>query len=184
MLRHSLILSLILLIISCSEEEVGIESDTDSNAETTEVVVEESLPEIAPYVVATQDADIFINSDKNSGTVTEAKAGDVFTLNEVSGDWYEIYMFSGEPRYLKQSVANDTTESPEIPASVVKACQEIVNAEDQAVSDTEQEFPNNIDKQIEHERILMDRYKMPIFQEYNIPPSHSSELTLECAQNL
>lgn len=180
MLKHITTLSLALILFACG----GTQSDPEPEVENATAPAEAPAPKAAPYLLVTQEANILLNPNTNATVVAEARAGDVFTLNEVSGDWYEIYMFSGEPRYLHKSVAQDTTASPPLPSSANTACGKIVSAQDRATREAEQKFPNDFSKQIDYERLLMDKYEMPVFHKYALPPAQSSKLTVECAQNL
>ena len=180
MLRHITTLSLALVFIACG----GTQSDPEPEVENATPPAEAPVPEVAPYLLVTQDANIFLNPNTNATVVAEARVGDVFTLSDVSGDWYEIYMFSGEPRYLHQSVAQDTTASAPLPSSANTACREIVNAQDRATRESEQRYPNDFSQRIDYERLLMDKYEMPIFHKYALPPAQNSKLVVECAQNL
>ncbi len=178
MLRNVGIIILTLTLFACGDTPSDTEPETSTSTE------EASVPELAPYVLVIEDANIFLNSNTNATVLAEARSGDVFTLSDISGDWYEIYMFSGEARYLHQSVVRDNTATPPLPTSANKACGEIVSAQDRATREAEQRYPNNFSTQIDYERMLMDKYELPIFHKYSLPPAENSKLVLECAKNL
>ena len=176
MLRNASTIILALTLLACGDTQSDTKLETEASTSTEEA----SVPELAPYVLVIEDANIFLNSNTNATVVAEARSGDVFELSDISGDWYEIYMFSGEPRYLHQSVVRDTTASPPLPTSASRACGEIVSAQDRATREAEQRYPNNFSTQIDYERVLMDKYELPIFHKYSLPPAENSKLVLEC----
>jgi len=54
--------------------------------------------------VIKSDAIIRFAPSSSSTEITKAKEGNVFELKNENGDWYEIIMFSGEYRYIHQTM--------------------------------------------------------------------------------
>jgi len=154
------------------------------NREIEEEIKETPESEAAPYILITQVTNIFLNPKTDAIVVAKVKAGNVFELYNVTDVWYEIFMFSGEARYIHKSVAQETTVAPQLPSSANIACKEIIIAQDRATKEAMQKYPNDILKQIDYERLLMDRYTMSVFQKYTLPPARYSKLAVECAKNL
>jgi hypothetical protein len=117
--------------------------------------------------------------------VGKAKADDVFKLLDQSGDWFEVVMFSSESRYLHESLAERTADAPPLPASAEqrrKACIEIVRAQDRATAEAERRYPTDYRRQIALERLLYDKYELPIFHRFFISPARNASLVVECAK--
>ena len=140
----------------------------------------------AQYVRIVSDvANIRQGPNLNAAVIAQARSGDVFRFSEVRGDWYEIFIFSGEARYVHSSVSQRTNSAPPLPASADvrrRACFEIVRAQDRAVREAEARYPADYMRQIDYERLLYDKYELPIFHKYGLPPARNSALVLECAQ--
>ena len=155
--------------------------------DTPEFQIEVPAP-TAQYVRVTDDvANILLDSTLTATVIAEARAGDVFKLHDASDEWYEVSMFAGDWRYLHYSVADTTTTLPPLPPSPdvrKRACDEIISAQGRAIDDAIEKYPTDFSRQIDYERLLYDRYELPIFQKYAIPPAQNSPLVLECAKNL
>ncbi len=142
-----------------------------------------------PYIRVTRDGgNIRTGASTDSTIVAKAKAGDVFRLEEVSGEWFKISLFGGEYRYLHGSLAEKTSAAPPLPSSTEvrrKACVEIVKAQDRAVAEVAEynaRFPTENSTLTLVEYQLYDGYELPIFQKYGIAPARSGELAIECAE--
>lgn len=179
MFRYINALSLAIILFVCTDMQSKPESEVKNAISSPEKPVQK----IAPYVLIIQDANIFLKPTTNSTIIAKARKGDVFKLSNVTSGWYKIYMFSGEPRYIQQSYARDTTATPPLPTTAIKACREIISAQDRAMNESMQKYPNDFSQQIDYERILMDKYELQIFQKYNIPPAHKTKLNIQCAKN-
>jgi len=96
--------------------------------------------------------------------ITRAKKGDIFELKGETNGWYEIDMFSGEYRYIHESLAKLTTYTISLPSSA-SICQKIFNfigeAEDRAMDEADQKYPmnipDNIYQNIDYQRLLIDK---------------------------
>jgi hypothetical protein len=143
---------------------------------------QKSKSKTSPHIEVIKDVNIHLKANSNSTIVARAQKGDVFTLVKITDNWYQIYMFSGEPRYVRQTAANGTTTSPALPSSAMKACEKIDNAEGRSTDMAENKYPNDIYKKIDYSRILVDKFKLSIFHEYNIPPVKHSDLIVKCVK--
>ena len=118
--------------------------------------------------------------------VARAKMGDIFELKGETNGWYKINMFSGEYRYVHKSLAKLTTYTISLPSSD-SIRQKIFNligeAEDRAMDEADQKYPmnipNNINQNIDYERLLIDKYKLTIFHEFKVQPVIYRELIVE-----
>ena len=118
--------------------------------------------------------------------VARAKKGDIFELKGEINGWYKINMFSGEYRYIHKSLAKLTTYTISLPSSASirqKIFSLIGEAEDRAMDEADQKYPmnisNNIDQNIDYERLLIDKYKLTIFHEFKVQPVIYRELIVE-----
>ena len=134
-------------------------------------------------IVVTGDrVNIRVEPNTSSTIVTQAQEGDIFKLSTKRGTWYEIYMFGGDYRYIHASFAKETAEEPVMPTSEEQRRRifvEIDRAQDRAVKESEQRFPNDFMKQIDYERLLYDRYELEILHRYRMAPALHTELFME-----
>ncbi len=139
------------------------------------------------YIKLSKDGvNIRFSPNTNSIVVAKGMKGDVFTLKKTEGNWCVISMFSGEYRYIHTSLAKKVATVAPLTSSAdikKKAFRELVKAQDKAVSESNATYPNDIYKQIDLERILYDKYELPIFRKYSIPPPWNSKLVLEGVKN-
>jgi hypothetical protein len=81
-------------------------------------------------------------------------------------------MFSGEYRYVNKSMVIPTTYTISLPSTSV--CQNVFHllekAEDRALDEANKKYPIDIYKNIDYERLLVDKYKLIIFHNFNIQP--------------
>jgi hypothetical protein len=140
----------------------------------------------ADYVrITTDNARIRTTTSLDAEIVAQAHTGDVFKLKARVGDWFVIFMFSGEARYVHQSIAETTALAPDLPDEDERrraACIDIVLAQDQAGSDAAVEYPHDFDYREDARRLLYDRYELPIFHKHGLSPARNSELVVECAE--
>jgi hypothetical protein len=144
-------------------------------------------PALGQYIrVNKNGVNIRVAPSPSGALVSPANEGDVFVLKGISGEWFEVAMFSGEYRYLHSSLATRVDSVPALPAAAETrkaACFELVRAQDRAVAESQQRFPADFSSRIDLERLLYDRYELPIFQKHGIAPAHSAKLVVECAKN-
>ena len=140
------------------------------------------------YVVVTVDnANIRIAPD---GTViTKAQSGDVFELRGRNGDWLSILMFSGEYRAMAATLARRIELAPTQAdeATRRRAFQAFVQAEDRATAEADRQIPVSspatINRNIDLQRVLDDRYKLAVCHQFNeIQPVHYKAIVIEGLQ--
>ena len=130
-------------------------------------------------VIVKEDVNIRLEPNTNSTVLATGQKGDIFRIAESEGDWYSIYMFSGEIRYIYKPLTEKILEVPELPESTElkkKVYKELSDAKDRAATESYEEYPNDIFKQIDMERRLNDKYKLPAFQKHAIPPARYHQL--------
>ena len=124
------------------------------------------------YIEVTADTvKIRFSPSMSSLVIAEAKKGDVFKLFSEKGQWYGIIMFSGEERYLEESLAVPTQYDVTVPAAESVRHQlfkAFWDAEGQGMKEAERKYPSDLTKQIDYQRILDDRYKLEVFHEFGI----------------
>ena len=123
----------------------------------------------------------------SSRIITQAKNGNIFELTEEKGDWYGIIMFSGEYRYIPKSMCEKIKYNLSLPQDIQlrkKVFNSILTVEDKAQVDEDAKFPpSDINKNIEYNRILNDKYKLDIINKFNLQPPIYSKLISEGAKN-
>jgi SH3-like domain-containing protein len=104
--------------------------------------------------------------------IVQSKKGDIFEVKGETEKWYKINMFSGEYRYVNKSMAIPTTYTISLPSTSI--CQNVFHlleeAEDRALDEANKKYPLDIYKNIDYERLLVDKYKLIIFHNFNIQP--------------
>ena len=139
------------------------------------------------YIKIIKDVvNIRFEPNTSSTIIAKGKKGDVFELVESEGKWYSIYMFSGEKRYLFKSLSKKINDAPGLPKSTkikIKVFRELKKSEHRATNQAVAKYPNDINKQIDFERLLDDRYKLIIFQKYAISPARYNKLAVEGIEN-
>jgi hypothetical protein len=130
-------------------------------------------------VIVKNDVNIRLEPNTNSNVLVRGQKGDIFRIAKSEGDWYSIYMFSGEIRYIYKPMTEKINEIPELPESTElkqKVYKELSVAKDRAATESYKEYPNDIFKQIDLERRLNDKYKLPAFQKHALPPAQYHKL--------
>lgn len=132
----------------------------------------------AKFVRVTSElADIQILPDKTSIIIGEAFKNDIFEFIGEDNEWIKINIFSGEYRYIHQSFVQVLEYGISAPFSddlCPLLMQGLVDAEDKSLAEANDKYPitngENVEKNIEYERILLDRYKLKIFHEFDLQP--------------
>ena len=124
-----------------------------------------------------------------SPLVATGRKGDIFELSTETPDWFEIYMSSGEGRFVAKSAAQVVEYKILLPDSRTLR-QEIYlalrNAEQRSKADADRKYPQlpyrahdprtldawraQDDMNIEYQRILNDRYKLEVMHQFNVQP--------------
>jgi hypothetical protein len=137
-------------------------------------------------VIVKEDVNIRLEPNTNSTVLARGQKGDIFRIAESEGDWYSIYMFSGEIRYIYKPLTDKINEVPELPDSPEikkEVYRQLSVAKDRAATESYEKYPNDIFKQIDLERRLNDKYKLPAFQKHAIPPARYHKLMGEGLKN-
>lgn len=132
----------------------------------------------AKFVRVTSElADIQILPDKTSIIIGEAFKNDIFEFIGEDNEWIKINIFSGEYRYIHQSFVQVLEYGISAPFSddlCPLLMQRLVDAEDKSLAEANDKYPitngENVEKNIKYERILLDRYKLKIFHEFDLQP--------------
>ena len=115
------------------------------------------------------------------------KAGDIFEVGERTSRWVGVVTPSSEYRYVSASLLENVGSPPPFPTSestVRNACRAIVAAQDRADREAQERFPDSdFRRQITYQRILYDKFEIPIFEQYGIAPAHCAHLSVTCARN-
>ena len=122
----------------------------------------------------------------SSDIVAKAKENDVFELSSEEetekGNWYSILMFAGEWRYIHKSLAKRTQFQTQTPTETVK--RQLFNAmrniERRSMDEADRVYSaKDFAKNIDYQRVLIDRYKLSLFHKFNVQPVFSEEIVLE-----
>ena len=136
--------------------------------------------------VITSNVNIRFGPSSSSIVITQAKEGNIFKLNSKKGDWYEIVMFSGEYRYIHQSLCEKhdyVVVSPESEQLRKKVFRALLSAEDKATAAADRKYPNDIIRNIDYSRILYDKYKLEVLNSFSLQPPVYSEIIFEGVKN-
>ena len=128
-----------------------------------------------------------INIRTGSGTdrvvVGRAWKGDIFDVVGETGNWYKIYLFSGESRYVSKSWAAKLTEDDLVPghgmnlpagAETRRALhRDVLSARARARGEAGELISASIDAERNGnlEKVLVDRFLLEIFGIYSVQPA-------------
>ena len=132
----------------------------------------------AEFVKVTSEfANIRVMPDTESIIIGKASENDIFGYEGEENDWIKINMFSGEHRYIHHNLVKvinygiSATFSNDICQSLMNRLDE---AEDRSLVESDNKYPlsnsENMEKNIEYQRILLDRYILEIFHEFDLQP--------------
>lgn len=110
------------------------------------------------------DIRVRVLPETESRIVGEAIDGDIFRYISEEGNWIEIEMFSGDPRYIHNSMVEVLNRGISAPFSK-DVCTKLVKSLEEAKIKTFSES-NSI-----FQNILLDRYYLEIFHEFNLQPA-------------
>ncbi len=126
-------------------------------------------------------------SSATAQLVAMGRKGDVFELSSEEPGWFEVYMFSGEARFVAKSAAQVADYKRLLPKSVARR-QEIFRAlsrtEDRSRTDADRKYPvasspSAVDTNIEYMRILDDRYKLEVMHQFEVQSPIYATLVVE-----
>jgi hypothetical protein len=172
----------ILLAISCRKEKNQL-INPESNVQVTREPAASPAKELKKYVeISSKETAILIKPEINSEMIAKARKGDIFKLEGEQNNWYEIGMFSGEYRYILKANAVLNKFDPILPEDKTqdKIYEELSKAEDRSMEEADKKYPLDEDmiKNIDYNRILVDRFKLELFHNYNISPAIHSALVV------
>lgn len=132
----------------------------------------------AKYVRVTSEfANIRLMPDTKSIIIGKASENDIFGYEGEENDWVKINMFSGEHRYIHHNLVKVINYDISAPFSnyicpyLMKRLEE---AEDKSLVESDNKYPlgnsENVKKNIEYQRILLDRYILEILHEFDLQP--------------
>ena len=127
--------------------------------------------------VTSEFANIRLMPDTESIIIGKAFENDIFGYEGEENDWIKINMFSGEHRYIHHNLVKVINYGISAPFSN-DICQSLMNrldeAEDRSLVESDNKYPlsnsGNMEKNIEYQRILLDRYILEIFHEFDLQP--------------
>lgn len=126
-----------------------------------------------------------IREGPGGAVFSQAQAGDLFKFGKRQGEWFAIFMFAGEYRYIHASLARRTDVVPPLPNEATRrqAFQALVRAEDRALTEADRRIPPNnmdaINKNIDLNRLLNDKYKLVEFHRYGMVAVQYDTLRVE-----
>jgi hypothetical protein len=121
--------------------------------------------------------------------VGRAWKGDIFDLAGETGNWYRIYMFSGEPRYVSKSWAAKLTDEDLVPEHGLALPtdaetrwglhQDVLRAQARARGEAEELISASIDVERNGnlEKVLEDRFLLEVFSIRSVQPALFEELS-------
>lgn len=115
--------------------------------------------------------------------VGRAWKGDIFEIAGESGNWWKVYMFSGEPRYVSKSWAAKLTEDDIVPGHAMNLPtdtetrrtlhRDILRAQARARGEAEELISASLDAERNGnlEKVLVDRFLLEVFSIYSVQPA-------------
>jgi hypothetical protein len=147
-------------------------------------LVRAQVPDSGDFVVLSHfDVNVRAGPGLDQVIVGRAQKGTLFPLAGETGDWYEIELFSGVPRYVSKSLAYHLTPDQivpghrlELPASEdsVRALISGTRAEERrAAREAEALLPRSLDaeRHAALRRLLLDRNLLQLFENRGIQPA-------------
>lgn len=115
----------------------------------------------------------------------EARPGEAFRLAGESGEYFEVYLFSGEARYLARSAASVEKLSPVIPSELARrqaVFRAIVAAEDRAQEQADAQIdPSRFEANVDLGRLLQDKFTLQACRSQGITPVAGWSISIEGA---
>lgn len=141
------------------------------------------------YIEVTNEvANIRTASTTNSQIVGQARQGDIFRLEEESGNWYRIQLFSGDSRYVYRTLARiigrrtpQAPDSLEVRRNFFYAWQDALS---RAQEEAAQRFAPDSDRQryLQLYNLLLDRYQLDAAHEWEVQPAAYRRIIIEGSQ--
>jgi hypothetical protein len=124
--------------------------------------------------------------------VGEASKGELYHYQAEEGDFYEIEMFTGAPRYISKSLTSKLEESQLSPGHSMELTQSeaalndiygrITKAKERAERESGEILPGTLDEERNrtYRAILADRYILQVFRNQEVQPALYQELMDRC----
>ncbi|MGD9931788.1 MAG: SH3 domain-containing protein [Mangrovibacterium sp.] len=137
------------------------------------------------YIMITIDSvKIKVAPSPSSSTVAIGMKNDIFELDKIENNWFVVFMFSGDYRYINKTHAIQIDSIPpySFPIDIKKKVfKEVYKAEGKSEEEAMSKFPNDLYKELDYTSILDDKYKLIIFRKYSIPAPYAEKLNAEGA---
>lgn len=122
-----------------------------------------------------------------SQTLGRANKGAVFHLTGEESGWYQIELFSGEGRFVHQSLARPVSykpQAPEDPGVRQQLFQALISITERAEKEASDRFPpgKDLKKNLDYILLLNDRYKLELFQQNQIQAPIYRRIMIEGGQ--
>lgn len=120
--------------------------------------------------------------------IGEASKSELYHFRGEEGDFYEIEMFTEEPRYISKSLTSKLEESQLSPGHRMKLSESeavisdmyerIMRAKERAQRESEEILPSTLDEERNraYRAVLEDRYILQIFRNREVQPALYHEL--------
>ena len=132
----------------------------------------------ANFVRVTSDfANIRLIPDTESIVIGQAIKNDIFEYEGQENDWIKINMFSEDHYYIHHSLVKVINYAISVPFSN-DICQSLMKRLDEIKNKSQLEADNkfpltnseNVGKNNDYQKLLIDRYILEVFHEYNLQP--------------
>lgn len=120
----------------------------------------------------------------SASVIVRAELGDIFEMDEEQEGWYKIHLFSGDWRYLHNSVAkevryvSETPQDSSLRREFFHAWQK-VNKKIQQEADDRHSPQDDLQRNIEFSRRLEDRYKLELIHKFKFQPPVYRRIAIE-----
>ena len=137
-----------------------------------------TLSAFAQFVRVTSElANIRLMPDTGSILIGKAFENDIFGYEGEENDWIKINMFSGDYRYIHHNLVKVINYGVSAPFSndICQSLMERLNEiENRSSVESNDKYPltnsENTEMNNEYQRILLDRYILEVFHEYDLQP--------------
>ncbi len=124
----------------------------------------------------------------SASLVVTARRGDIFEVLGESPSWYQVRLFSGEPRHIHKSLAKKVIYKLEVPESISLRRQifESLNAADQrAIQEADKLYPpdTRLRMILDHQAVLRDMYQLQVMHRLNSHVPIYRKLSIEGFRN-
>ena len=145
------------------------------------LVLPGAAQEMMDVVIATSNAEVLATGHgEKLGVLPKGWAAE---YAGEKGPYYQVFLFSGEYRYVLKSMTRRGKIKPKFPSeTLAKAiCQKMNDAEDRAQAEADRQIPidQSLELNIRLARELEDNYKLKLFIAKGISPMHQGRIVVE-----